>query len=258
MKFRFERFCLAVLALSSTLPFALAQTPSATTASLTTPPTSADPDDDSQRIFGVLPNYTTVENPHAGFEPLTLKEKFILFAKQTYDPGTLAGAAAGAGMSQAQNGDPRYGVGAGPYAERFGAAMTDLTTQNFFQGVFLAGILHEDPRYFRRGPEYGFWNRLGYAVSRVFITRTDRGTDRFNYSGIIGMSMGIALSNAYYPASSVNGTETASRFGTSLAASAFYNILPEFWPDIRQKLFHRKSSSKPEPQDAKQNNPAIK
>lgn len=198
------------------------------------------PTEDSQRIFGVLPNYGTVENPKPGIEPLTLDEKFNLFVKQTYDPATIATAAAGAGMSQAQNGDPKYGVGAGPYAERFGAAMTDLTTQNFFQGVLLAGLLHEDPRYFRRGPEYGFWNRLGYSISRVFITRTDRGTDRFNYSGIIGMSMGIALSNAYYPSSSVNGAETASRFGTSLAASAFYNVLPEFWPDIRQKLFRHK------------------
>jgi hypothetical protein len=54
------------------------------------------------------------------------------------------------------------------------------------------------------------------------------------------MAMGIALSNAYYPNRSVNGTEVGTRFGTSLVASALSNILPEFWPDIRQKLFHHK------------------
>ena len=92
----------------------------------------------------------------------------------------------------------------------------------------------------RRGPEFGVWYRLGYALSRVVVTRTDRGTGTFNYSGIIGMGLGIALSNAYYPDSSVSGGEVASRFGTSLAASALSNILPEFWPDIHQKFFQRK------------------
>jgi hypothetical protein len=99
--------------------------------------------------------------------------------------------------------------------------------------------LHEDPRYFRLGPEYGFWHRLGYSISRVLITRADSGKDSFNFSGISGMSMGIALSNAYYPASSVNASEVGYRFATSLVASALSNILPEFWPDIRQK-FRRK------------------
>ena len=200
--------------------------------------------DQNPRIFGVLPNYTTVpDSPE--IEPLTFREKLILFTRQTYDPGTIGAAAAGAGLSQAQNGDPKYGQGAAAYGKRFGAAMLDLTTQNFFQGALLAGILHEDPRYFRRGPQYTFWNRLGYAVSRVVVTRTDAGANRFNYSGILGMSMGIGLSNAYYPDASVSGNEVASRFATSLTASAIYNLLPEFWPDVRQKLFRHKSNPKP-------------
>jgi hypothetical protein len=198
----------------------------------------------SQRIFGVLPNFLTVSESRPGVEPLTFKEKFVLFAKQTYDPATIASAAAGAALSQAHDDDPKYGEGSGPYGERFGAAMADLTTQNFFGGVMLAGLFHEDPRYFRIGPQFGFWNRLGYSFSRVVITRTDAGTDRFNYSGILGMGMGIALSNAYYPAPSVNGTEVASRFGTSLMSSALGNILPEFWPDIHQKFFRRKVKPK--------------
>ena len=53
--------------------------------------------------------------------------------------------------------------------------------------------------------------------------------------------MGIALSNAYYPDSSVSGAEVAQRFGTSLLSATSRNLLPEFWPDIHQKLFHRKT-----------------
>jgi hypothetical protein len=229
LKFPFQQARFAVLTALCTA-VVLAQANS-------TPP----PDSDDQRIFGVLPNYLTVD-PQAGVEPLSLKEKTRLFARQTYDPATIATAAAGAALSQIQNDDPKYGEGPGPYGERFGAAMTDLTTQNFFQGVLLAGLFHEDPRYFRRGPAYGFWNRLGYSITRVVITRTDQGTNSFNYAGILGMSMGIGLSNAYYPDASVNATEVASRFATSLAASAMYNVLPEFWPDIRRKLTRHKSA----------------
>ena len=98
--------------------------------------------------------------------------------------------------------------------------MADVTTQNFFQDAVLASLLHEDPRYFRRGSEYGMWNRVGYALSRVVITRTDKGTNRFNFSGMLGMGLGIGLSNAYYPDSSVNGEEVATRFGTSLLSNA--------------------------------------
>ncbi len=151
------------------------------------------------RILGVIPNYLTVEDPDKKVAPLTAKQKYWLFAKETFDPFTVASAAAGAALSQVDNDNPKYGEGAGPYAQRFGAAVADITTQNFFQDAVLASLLHEDPRYFRRGPEFGVWYRVGYALSRVVVTRTDAGKDRFNYSGILGMSLGIALSNAYYP-----------------------------------------------------------
>jgi hypothetical protein len=222
------RLVLATLALG--IPVVSAQTPQP----------AAQKDD---RILGVIPNYQTVSDPNQKFQPLTVKQKFALAAKETIDPFTFGSALAGAALSQAGNDDPKYGEGSGPYAQRFGAAVADITTQNFFAGGVMASLLHEDPRYFRKGPEFRFWNRLGYSISRVVITRTDAGTNRFNYSGMLGMSMGIALSNAYYPDRSVSGEEVGYRFGTSLVAAALANILPEFWPDIRQKILHRKAKS---------------
>ncbi len=220
---------------SFSVTFVLAQAPPPP------PPAAAPVSDDasSERILGVIPNFLTVEDPRQAVAPLTVKQKFGLFAKETFDPFTVASSAAGAALSQIDN-DPKYGHGAGPYAQRFGAAAADVTTQNFFSDAVLASLLHEDPRYFRRGPEFGVWSRVGYALSRVAVTRTDAGKKTFNYSGILGMGMGIALSNAYYPDSSVNGEEVGTRFGTSLIASALGNLLPEFWPDFHQKFFHRK------------------
>jgi hypothetical protein len=203
-------------------------------------PLSSDESLNHDRIFGLIPNYLTVEDSTKNVAPLTVKEKFRLFAKETVDPFTGLSAAAGAALSQVDNQNPKYGEGAGPYAERFGAAVADISTQNFFQDAVFASWFHEDPRYFRRGPEFGVWYRVGYALSRVVITRTDAGKDRFNYSGVLGMSAGIALSNAYYPDSSVSAGEVGYRFGTSIMASALSNLLPEFWPDIHEKFFHHK------------------
>jgi hypothetical protein len=235
--------------------FVLGQAPPAPAAQA---PTAASDSNDTpdDRILGVIPNYLTVENPQQRVHPLSVKQKFALFAKETFDPFTGAAAAAGAALSQIDNDDPKYGRGAGPYAQRFGAAVADITTQNFFSDAVLASLLHEDPRYFRRGPEFGVWYRVGYALSRVVVTRTDAGGERFNYSGVGGIGMGIALSNAYYPDASVSGKEVASRFATSFAANALGNLLPEFWPDFHEKFFHRKPrATKPPPSPSSSGSP---
>jgi hypothetical protein len=190
----------------------------------------------NDRILGVIPNFQTVSDPTLPYVPLRVRDKWRLFVKESVDPFAFFSAAAGAGISQWHNEDPRYGVGFGPYLQRFGAAQADLTTQNFFQDAVLASLFHEDPRYFREGPGSTVLHRMAYSLSRAVVTRRDSGKDGFNFSGVVGMELGIALSNAYYPAKSVNGGEMAYRTLSSLAATALGNLLPEFWPDIKAKL----------------------
>jgi hypothetical protein len=188
----------------------------------------------------VIPNFQTVSDPTTPYAPLRVRDKWRLFVKESLDPFSFVSAAAGAGISQWHNEDPKYGVGVKPYLQRFGAAQADLTSQNFFQDAVLAPLFHEDPRYFRSGPGSTVLHRVAYAVSRAVITRRDSGKNSFNFSGLVGMELGIALSNAYYPPKSVNGEEMAYRTFTSLTASALGNLLPEFWPDIRARLTRHK------------------
>jgi hypothetical protein len=194
------------------------------------------PDD---RIFGVMPNFA-VETPSPGTPPLTTRQKYELAAKATFDPFNFVSAALGAAGSQISQGDPKYGQGKSAYFQRYGAAFTDTATQNFFSSGLLAPLFHEDPRYFRLGPKAHFMHRVGYALSRSVIGRTDAGKDRISYSSILGTIMGIGLSNAYYPSASRNGAEMAERLYTSFSYSAATNLLPEFWPDIKQKWRSRK------------------
>ena len=196
-----------------------------------------------ERILGVIPNYQTVNDPDLPVAPLTAKQKFDLFARETLDPFNVASAAFGASFSQAGNETPKYGRGKAAYAERFGAALGDMATQNLFSAYVLASVLHQDPRYFRRGPRSGVLTRVAYSVSRLAIARQDSGRETFNASGVFGMMLGIAASNAYYPSASVHGSVMAGRLTTSLTGGVIGNLTSEFWPDIQRKFFHRRHGS---------------
>jgi hypothetical protein len=197
-----------------------------------------------ERILGLIPNYQTVSNPKLPYTPLSRKQKWALSIKETIDPFNVASAAMGAGLSQLGNETPKYGHGGGAYGKRFGAALGDFATQNLFSAGLLASALHQDPRYFRKGPQASILNRVVYSVSRVVITKNDSGRSAFNASGVFGMALGIAASNVYYPSDSIRGSVMAERLTTSITGGITGNLLSEFWPDlekIEKKLFHRKN-----------------
>ena len=197
------------------------------------------PDPIDRRILGVIPNFQTVSDPDAPFVPLTVKEKWSLFARESLDPFNAASAVMGAALSQRDNQHPKYGNGGRGYTQRVGAAMMDLSTQNLFSAAILASALHQDPRYYRMGPRKGMLTRVGYSVSRMVVARQDSGRMAFNASGVFGMGLGIAASNLYYPAASRNGTVMVSRIGTSFSSGVMGNLLSEFWPDIRTRVLSR-------------------
>jgi hypothetical protein len=190
-----------------------------------------------ERIFGVLPNYATV-NSATGVGPLTTRQKWNLAFRETVDPFNFANAALGAGLSQIGNQTPKYGEGGMNYAKRYGAALADLATQNVFSAGLLAPMLHQDPRYFRMGPEHNVLQRVGYSVTRLVVARQDSGKSAFNASGIFGMALGIAASNLYYPAASERGSVMLGRVTTSLTGGVIGNLTSEFWPDL-QRILHR-------------------
>ncbi len=191
------------------------------------------------RILGVMPDYQTVTDPLGKAPPLTPGQKWTLALKETIDPFNLVNAAFGAGFSQRDNQTPKYGEGGAAYAERLGAAWADMATQNFFSAGIFANLLHEDPRYFRKGPGTPIRSRIFYSVSRVVVARKDNGSSTFNFAGILGMMTGIAASNAYYPAASVRGSVMACRLNTSLFGSLTGNLMSEFWPDLQKKFLQR-------------------
>jgi len=199
---------------------------------------SADPFNTS-RIMGVIPDYQTVRDPATKFVPLTAKQKWALAFKENIDPYNVATAAMTAGFSQMGNETPKYGEGGSAYGRRFGAALADFGTQNVFSAGVLANVLHQDPRYWRKGPGTSVVKRVLYSASRVVITRNDSGAWAFNASGVFGTCLGIAASNLYYPSASVRGSVMLGRLNTSFTGGMIGNLMSEFWPDLQKKFFHK-------------------
>lgn len=204
-----------------------------------TPSSPADqPDQNPKRILGIIPNFQTKDDTPQNQAPLTVREKYILALHQTVDISAHIGNLFQAGLQQAGNTQPHYGEGWGPYAERFGAAEGDQATSSFFIFGFLPQILHDDPRYFRRG-KGSVWSRIRYSATRTVITRKDSGDATFNVPQVAGQLFQQSISTLYYPPEDRSAGRVFQNWGTSLAYNSVYNVVKEFYPDFLRVVFHR-------------------
>ena len=191
------------------------------------------------RLFFALPNFLTLENA-GNVPPLTVGQKFKVVARGAFDPIQIPWYAALAGISQAENSEPGYGQGAEGYAKRFGSAAADGTIENFMTGAILPSLLRQDPRFFQESAGT-FWHRTGYAVSRIFVIRSDSGHEQFNFSEICGSAAAAAISTySYHPSADRTLSNTASVWGTQVGYDTITYVVKEFWPDVRRKMSKKK------------------
>lgn len=186
------------------------------------------------------PAATTLPTP-------SVSEKWNFFVSETLTPLTLVAAGPDAIVSQMTRSAPLYGKHfwrRDAFLKRLGATVGDDVSQNFFSDFVLASAFHEDTRYVRRGHASGTWPRIGYAISRAVVTRTDSGDTTFNWSNVAGCAMSAGLSNAYYPRGSRTAGVAAVNWGTNVAGAGLSNLMPEFGSDVgrwmkRHLLFGR-------------------
>lgn len=205
------------------------------------------------RLFYALPNFLSLEN-EGKVPPLTAKQKFAVVARGTFDPVQFPWWGLLSAISQADNSTPAYGQGFEGYAKRYGTTAADSIIENFMTSAVFPSVLHQDPRFFQSS-KGGFARRSGYAVSRIFVTRSDSGHSQFNYSEIFGSAVAAAISTySYHPRSTYLSTptnphmfissdrtlkNTADVWGTQVALDTFTIVVKEFWPDIHRKLSHK-------------------
>ena len=191
--------------------------------------------EERQRILGFVPDFNTSNIPDA--DPLTWQQKFQLAMRTSLDPTSFVAAAFDAGLGSF--GNPKYGAGMVGYQKRFAASYTDSFDGALLGNALAPALLHQDPRYFRKG-EGSFGSRLYYAVLATVRCKNDNGKWAPNYSNLLGNLAAGAIANAYYPEQERGASLTFQRSFVVTAEGSLGAIVSEFWPDISSRLFKKR------------------
>jgi dipeptidyl aminopeptidase/acylaminoacyl peptidase len=193
--------------------------------------------EEKQRILGFIPEFNTSNDPDAA--RLSRKQKMQLAFKSAMDPFAFVTAGIDAGLSQRSDDHAGYGQGTEGYAKRLGASYADSFDGTIIGNGILPGLLHQDPRYFRKGAG-SFKSRLWYSMLSTARTRNDDGRWQPNYSNLLGNLAAGGIANLYYPEADRGAALTFERALTVSAEGAMGALLYEFWPDISRKLSKKK------------------
>jgi Carboxypeptidase regulatory-like domain len=180
--------------------------------------------EETQRVFGIIPNFYVVYDPSPA--PLTTRLKYHLALKTSSDVFTVLGVGVLAGINQA-GGTPNYAGGVKGYGERFGAAAADGFSDIMIGGAILPSLLRQDPRYYYKGTGTNK-SRALHALSSPFVCRGDNGRLQPNYSSVGGDLGSSALSNLYYPASNRGAGLVFQNFFLSTGERMLSSLVQEF------------------------------
>jgi len=222
--------CLLTIPAHAQEPQPPVQTAAASEGSDAAPPKKPD------RVFGVLPNYGTVEDA-TNVPAITTTATFRIAALNAFDPYVFPFVGVTAAFAQLTNQDQSARSGPRAYVIQYATSFADSSISGFLTSAIFPALLKQDPRYFELREGSG-WRRAGYAASRTVITRSRSGEAQFNLSDIGGNGIAAAISNAYYPSPDRGAAQTLARWGTQVMWDAVSNELKEFWPDIRRKIHH--------------------
>jgi hypothetical protein len=189
----------------------------------------------NKRILWVIPNYRAV-SANTYLPPLSFKSELWLATQDTFDYSDFIFVGGLAGVNMAGKSQPKFGQGAEGYGKYYWHSFVDGAIENYMTEALVPWPTKEDPRYYTMG-KGGFAKRTGYAVSRLFITRTNSGGNTFNFSEVVGAGAAAGIGNAYYPAEHNPWVKTYQRWGTQVGLDGVFNALKEFWPDIDRAVF---------------------
>ena len=205
----------------------------------TTSSSGDEQDHQPKRILGIIPNFRAVST-NQKLPPQSAKEKFITASEDSFDYSAFFIPMVLAGYSMAIDDTPEFHQGAAGYGRYLWHTFADQSIENYFVEFIVPAPAHEDIRYYTLG-KGGFFKRTGYALSRAVITRSDAGTETFNFGEVIGAGAAAGVSNLYYPTAERTFSNTAQKWGINVGVDAATFVFKEFWPDINRAVFHNRN-----------------
>jgi hypothetical protein len=191
----------------------------------------------TKRMLYVVPNFAAV-SAYKQLPPLSVGGKFRLATSDSFDYSSFVWTGVLAAQSYALDSYPELGTGIAGYGRYYWRGFVDGVSGTYFTEAIVPALSHQDPRYYTQEGG-GFWHRLGYALSRTVVTKTDSGDTTFNISEVGGNFCEAALSNLYYPPQERGVGKTFENWGTQMESAALNNIAKEFWPDFRRVVLRR-------------------
>src|ERR1700722_12101610 len=191
----------------------------------------------TKRILFVIPNFRAV-SADEHLPPQSVKDKLKTAMQDSVDYSSFIFVAGQAGVAQANSSYPEFGQGAKGYGRYYWHTLADAINENTFVEFIVPAALHQDTRYYTLG-RGAFGKRLGYAFTRIIITRSDEGHETFNFSEVLGAGAFSGVANLYYPSQERTFTKTYQRWITNLAIDGCTFAFKEVWPDINNALFHQ-------------------
>jgi len=198
---------------------------------------------EKQRLLGVMPQFQVVMGGEA--VPLTGGQKWKLALHSAIDPFYIGWAfVIGGGYGELVDSNSGYGWGEYGYFKRVGANYADNVNGALIGNALLPQLLHQDPRYFRKGTGPVF-KRFLYAAESTVVCHGDNGKRQPNVSNVLGNYISGGISNLYYP-SDDRGLKLALENGTSVTLfGALGGQILEFGPDLTRLVHHKRHGAVP-------------
>jgi hypothetical protein len=192
--------------------------------------------------MGLMPNFRSI-SAGAVVPPPSTREKFIISTQDNFDYTSLFFAGLIAGDSMITKSTPEFHQGAAGFARYYWHTVADQSIENYFVEFIIPTINHEDSRYYAMGREGGgFFKRAGYSISRLVVTKNDKGKPMFNYAEILGAGAAAPISSFYYPTKERTAPNILRNWGLDITYDGAALVFHEFWPDISNAVFGKKGS----------------
>jgi len=171
-------------------------------------------------------------------EPLSPRGKLWLAVKSTFGPADIGNRLLLAGIDQWADYPEEWPQGMEGYGRRFGL--------RFGRSAIRHGLVAATDIALKTDSRYdlcdcvGFRARTWHAWRRVLVTRRDNGGEMLSMSRLVGAYVTPAITDQWLPDRLNTTGHKLAGGSTYLAWAGVGNMVKEFWPDIKTRVFRRK------------------
>jgi hypothetical protein len=169
---------------------------------------------------------------------ITTWRRLRWFDEKTFGVSNLGGSIPGAAWMTFMDRPHEAGPHWEGFGERYGVSVSTNAVSNAMEAG-MGAIWGEDPRYRRDGADIPLKSRLGHVVKWTVFAPNRNGELRPAYARFIGISGSSLISNAWREPSDTSAEHSLDRIGYGFLGRMGSNAFDEFWPDVKQRLFHR-------------------